>query len=496
MYAPARTEASTLKENPYAQLTGGLLGVFVAGAVFSLATANPWLTAASIMSLPLYIKLLWRRGETPVLLFAVSFQWLQVSAKVFHANVLGVPVNDIGWWLGGSSPSIERAIWLSLIGLAVLSFGMRLGMRKLNPTDPAQAVEETRAFSVDRAFLLYLIGAAGTAVVAQYAWVFSGVTQILISTVTVKWVFFFLLGYLVLQRNERYLYFFTAIAIEFIGGIGFFSGFKIVLFVTLLVIFTVRYELRPGTVVMGTLVVAALLVFGAAWTSIKSDFRDFLNQGERSQTTVVSRSEQFDRLGELIGALSWEDVQEGVEPLFLRLAYVDYFALTMDFVPEYRPHENGEVWMNSILHVLKPRVLFPDKPVLASDSEFTMRYTGLLLASDGEGTSISIGYMGESYIDFGVPGMFVPILILGFVWGWMYTFFVSRAQSAIFGYAFATALLVEAYQFEMASIKLLGGVTMKFMVFALLLHFLEPRLRAWLEGGAAPARLPRPSLAH
>ena len=178
------------------------------------------------------MALLWRKGETPVLLFAVSFQWLQVSAKVFHANVLGVPISDIGWWLGGSSPSIERAVWLGLIGLAVLAFGMRLGMRKMAPTDYAQAAEETRTFSVDRAFLLYLIGAAATAVVVQYAWVFSSMTQILLSAVALKWVFFFLLGYLVIQRNERYLYFLAAIAIEFIGGIGFFSGFKTVLFVT------------------------------------------------------------------------------------------------------------------------------------------------------------------------------------------------------------------------------------------------------------------------
>ena len=245
---------------------------------------------------------------------------------------------------------------------------------------------------------------------------------------------------------------------------------------------------------MGTVLLAALLVFGAAWTSVKNEYRNFLTQGERSQTTVVSRSEQLGRLGELIGSLSWEDVQEGMEPLFLRIAYVDFFALTMDFVPEYRPHEGGKVWMDSILHVLQPRVLFPDKPVLKSDSEFTMQYTGLFLASDDEGTSISIGYMGESYIDFGVPGMFVPILILGFFWGWMYAFFISHAQSAIFGYAFATALLIEAYQFEMAGIKLFGGMLMKFMVLSLALYFLEPRLRRGSKAGAFP--LAGPSLPY
>lgn len=494
MYAPSPAIAPAPTESPYVRVSGGLFLVFFVGAVLGLTTANPLLTAASILSLPLYIALLWRKGETPVLLFAVSFQWLQVSAKVFHADFLGVRVSEVSWWLGGDS--LEVAIWLGLVGLAVLSFGMRLGMRKLQTVSHEGAEGEVRMFSLDRAFLLYLIGAAVTAVVSQYAWVFKSVTQILIAVVSVKWAFFFLLGYLVVQRNQRYLYFLTAIAIEFIGGIGFFSGFKVVLFVTLLVIFTVRFQLRPSTVVMGAVLLAALMLFSATWTSIKNEYRSFLNQGSGSQETVVSRSEQINGLVELVTGLEWTDVKEAIEPMFIRLAYVDYFALTMDYVPEYRPHEGGEVWKNSILHVLQPRFLFPNKPVLRSDSEFTMRYTGLYLAGDEDGTSISIGYMGESYIDFGRYGMFAPIFLLGICWGAMYAFVLRKARNPVFGYAFATALLVEAYQFEIASIKLFGGVAMKFMVLAVILHLLEPRLRRWLQGGGAPARLSRPAYAH
>ena len=38
------------------------------------------------------------------------------------------------------------------------------------------------------------------------------------------------------------------------------------------------------------------------------------------------------------------------------------------------------------------------------------------------------------------------------------------------GYAFATALLINANKFEITSLKLLGGVLMKFIVLALLLR--------------------------
>ena len=47
------------------------------------------LLAARRSELP---DLLWRRYEPPILLFAVMVQWAEVSTKVFHADVLDVPV--------------------------------------------------------------------------------------------------------------------------------------------------------------------------------------------------------------------------------------------------------------------------------------------------------------------------------------------------------------------------------------------------------------------
>ena len=483
--------APLAEESPYVKLPASLWAVFGGLALLGLTTANPWLTAVALLLLPVFISLLWRQGETPVLLFAVGFQWLQVTAKVFHADVLGVSVNDLSY---GAS-TVEQAVWLSLLGLVVLAVGMRVGMRRLKPMHTAGVGLEVAVFSPERAFMLYLAGAVFSEVVREFAWVIGGLAQPLLALAAVKWVFFFVLGYVVLRRRERYPYFVAAILIEFVGGIGFFSGFKTVLFVTLIVLFTVRYTLRPSMVIYSTFILTALLVFGAVWTSVKGDYRAFLNQGTGMQSVVVSQAEQFEKLGELIGELSAEDVALGMEPMFERIAYVDFFALTLDYVPQYQPHEGGRVWLSSIQHVVTPRILFPSKPRLRSDSELTMLYTGLYLASDAEGTSISIGYMGESYVDFGPYGMFVPIFLLGLFWGTMYYFFMAKARFTILGYAFATALLLNAYQFEMASIKLLGGVLIRFIVLALVIHFLEARIATWLQGRAAPVRVPRRAVA-
>ena len=103
---------------PYARLPASLWALFGMLAALGLLTTNPLLTTTSILLLPVFMSLLWRPGETPVLLFAVSFQWLQVTAKVFHADVLRLDVTELSSYaIGSELPSVERAVWLGLFGL-------------------------------------------------------------------------------------------------------------------------------------------------------------------------------------------------------------------------------------------------------------------------------------------------------------------------------------------------------------------------------------------
>ena len=55
-----------------------------------------------------------------------------------------------------------------------------------------------------------------------------------------------------------------------------------------------------------------------------------------------------------------------------------------------------------------------------------------MVAGKDRGTSISIGYVGESYIDFGYVGMFLRILGLGYAFG---TYFgICLEEKISFGY--------------------------------------------------------------
>lgn len=456
------------------RLPAGVYGVLGVLALLGLLTPNGALTAASLVVLGFLAWLLWRPGEPPVLLFAAAYQWLQVSAKVFHANVRGVYVEMLS-----GSPNIVHATWLSLIGLVVLAIGMRIGLRRL-PGLQERIRESAAAMSLPRAFGLYAGFAAMALVVRPLAFAIGPLTQLLLAVAELKWAAFFLVTYLVFSRKTGFLIFAAAFVFEFTAGIGFFSEFKTVFFITLLGVLAARPRISMGTVTLGLTAVVVLMMFGAAWTIVKPQYRSILSEDQSEQNSSFSQSSEAATLFVLISDLSWNDLVEGLDPLFERIAYTEYFAATMDYVPAYRPYDGGALWGTAVQHVLKPRLLFPSKPRLLSDSEVTMEYTGQFLASDADGTSISIGYMGESYADFGPVGMFGVVLVLGIGWGLMYAYFVRKAHLPVLGLAVTLSVLSGAFQFEIASIKLLGGVLVKFLVIAVLFRLFEQRVAGWL----------------
>ena len=69
--------------------------------------------------------LLWRAGESPILLFIFAYQWLQIVVAIFYAGWLGIDLNDYSTFHG----DMQMAATLSLTGLALLICGMRLGAR-------------------------------------------------------------------------------------------------------------------------------------------------------------------------------------------------------------------------------------------------------------------------------------------------------------------------------------------------------------------------------
>ena len=142
-----------------------------------------------------------------------------------------------------------------------------------------------------------------------------------------------------------------------------------------------------------------------------------------------------------------------------------YPSLALARVPAHVPHTGGSILGAALTHIVTPRVFFPDKPQLQSDSEEVRKYSNIRVAGSESGTSIAFGYSIEAYIDYGLPWMFLPVFAFGIFLGAMYALFRSLIWHRELFVAFATvAFWLSAYLFERSWATMLG-TTLGFMVY-------------------------------
>jgi hypothetical protein len=94
---------------------------------------------------------------------------------------------------------------------------------------------------------------------------------------------------------------------------------------------------------------------------------------------------------------------------------------------------------------------------LPSDSEMVRKYSGVRVASAEQNTSIAFGYAAESYVDFGLPWMFVPMLIYGFLMGAAYQTWLTIIRHRELAVSLVTVVFwLTLYVFERSWVKTLG----------------------------------------
>jgi hypothetical protein len=126
-------------------------------------------------------------------------------------------------------------------------------------------------------------------------------------------------------------------------------------------------------------------------------------------------------------------------------------------------------------------MLAPEKSKI-DDSARTNMYTGLHESGAETGTSISIGYMGETYIDFGPLWMMPVIAGLGYFLGRIYRYLLrSAASRGPLGMGLATAVLFQAAVFERSITKELGAIVVMLLVSWALVRFVIPKWAPWAQ---------------
>jgi hypothetical protein len=436
--------------------TESVLAVVTLG-VIALVTADG-LSVLCAFVLMLVVKLTLTEDRLMVVPATMTFHWVQTSLGVFYKSVVGRDVAAI------NSSRYEPMVFVALASCLSIAVGIYAGLRLVPPPD---AQEDRPTFAVPPGILVgaYVatVGFEGTLV--AIAPDYPSLRQIIVTFDTARLGLLYLLLRWALHA-ERWGAFVVIIGTEITLGItGFFAGFRepIVLAV-LAMVEVLDLRERKNWLALAAAGVAGTTL-GFIWMGIRADYRrDYVELDSFQQ----SRSARAERVQNLTTNLLQNEPSffgDTADRLVDRMWTIYYPALALDRVPGLVAHTDGQILMAALVHIVTPRILFPNKPDLPSDSDEVRKYSGVMVAGREQGTSIAFGYAAESYIDFGIPWMFVPMIIYGLAMGYIYALFRKLIWHRDLFVAFVTVTFwVSLYLFERSWATMLG-VSLGFVVY-------------------------------
>ncbi len=376
------------------------------------SVTDQWLMAGSLPVLWAIWRFLRLEGGPPVLAFALTYHWGQ--------NVIGL----FYYWITGRRPlGMEAELYsqmviISLICVCLLVAGIVAGDALVaRSMKPRPTREIALGWSNLLVFYLALLVFRGT--LRDYAWnVSAGLTQGVLAITYIRFALFYLiLRRLVFLRRWSYAAGFVVLELA-LGMIGYFAEFREPLFIAVVVV-AEQFDYRRAShwISLSTVGVVMLLT-GVLWIGIRSPLREHSDQ--LSTLSVGDRIDYSTTLAQAFWAGSAENKLDAVDTFIDRMWDIYYPALALARVPKVLPHTDGAMMTTALQHVLTPRILVPDKQDVESDSLQVRRFAGLWVAGPEQNTTISFGYPIQSYIDYGIPGMFVPVFLFAVFMGAAY----------------------------------------------------------------------------
>jgi len=433
-----------------------IIVVFFLGLFSAILGPHFMSTMKSVLSLSVVIFLFFKlRNPFFLTIFlALVYQWLQINIKIVYGNITDIPLEH-QFSFHQDVEFIYIANTISNIGLICFALGLYWPLKKrIGSFDITEKLP--KQYRPDRLLYVYIIFSlvlTGLGVLVSNV---SGLNTLIVAISKLKWGFLlatFIYCHL-LNSSKKVLYAFVLVEV-LVGFTGYFSGFKDIILILVIGWFSIKKLINYKSYIQFIVVLSLGLSLGLVWTAVKFDYRDFLVGGEKSQRVVVSKTDATKELLKLLKDLSKDDILISSEFFIDRLSYIEFFSIVLRNVPNSIPFENGKIFKESSLFYFKPRLLFPDKPLI-DDSDHTNKYTRLNLMDDGR-ASHSIGFMTDAYIDFGPIGMFPFLIGLGLLFGITMRILIFKSPNIFWAiiYTVPFYFLVSVYSFNM--IKVMGN---------------------------------------
>ena len=449
-----------------------LVGLFVSGSPLTVLTGGAAFIAIVLM--------LWRSDDLPILLLPALYQWLEVAVKPILSVIYAQPVErvlDIGFNL---QTGTDKAAVFGFAGVACLSGGMWIGARKVGIHADHAVRVEARNWKLGLVLRLSLSLIILGHVIDAFAGMAGGAIQLVLPLSGIKFVGLFALAYWCFINATGYRYLVAVMAVEIVIGLtGFFADFRGPVLVLAIAALAARPSLRLSSIASMTIVATIILCVSTFWSEIKMDYRAFANGGTGAQTTVQPLGDRLTYIYDATLRFNGDQFADGFNRLLARFSYIDFLGATLSYVPRMLPHEGGKLIGATFENMLMPRLLFPNKPPLPNDTEITRRYTGIDINGADE-TSISIGYLGDLYIDFGYIGALIATALFGMAAGFGYRLLrdYDRAPRLI-SYGACVMLALSLADFGTELVKFVNGAVLTVAAALAVQRLIAPRILAF-----------------
>lgn len=423
--------------------------------IYGLISQYLFLTILGGLTFIVIIRSLWKPYTPPVLLFFLMFHWLQVFSSIVYADFLGESIDELF-----SSDDTPFLFFMTFLQLIVIAAFLQLYLKgsKTLVANIEQLREAANRINIRNVIIGYFVALGIIPVLISVTKSSPSLLQLVFSLFIVKHLFTALLIFIVLLRKTGNKWLIIAILlIDFILSFAsFFSDFKTILIMIIIIYYTVHPYLRKTSVYKMAPVILILIVFFSFWSYVKGSYRSFLNQGTKQQVVAVSNKEALTFLFSRLGDFNFSSLKDGLTLFMYRAQYMERYSEVYARVPLAVPHTEGADLADAIVFLMVPRFINENKGVKDA-SQRTSYYTGKHFSNAAQGTSISMGYFCDLFIDFGLYIMILPLLGIMAIIGLIHKKILSRKN---YNVLFTFSILVGAFltfgTFESDNIFFLG----------------------------------------
>lgn len=440
---------------------------FLLSAVLVFFSAQPILVIYSLAILFILYKLFWTEGQPKIIFIGLVYFWASVVIKIFYADFTNQLYED----LSISNKIVETTF---IAQLALLVFALGIFITTKNATKNIYiSYTETFNYSTNKVLIFYAAMTVGSTALYGILFVYPGFSQLFNALIFMKTGLLFLLIHTVYAQKKQMWLIFAIVGTEILlSFVSFFSSFKEILITVAIVLSFYPIKLSVKQYVRNLVLVVGTIYLMLIWQTIKGDYRFFLNQGSRSQAVQVSSNDALLKIWELAqNADPFDKDNDIVYQTIDRLSYIEFFSQAMVRVPAELPFENGKLWLNNLMHIFVPRILNPNKKAI-DDSQMVNAYCIRQVATAEQGASFSLGFLAESYIDFGIYFMFVPVFLVGCLFGWVYTYIFRKSINFVWGFSMVSPLYFYINCNGTPGTKILGWLLMYLIAFYLVRRFM------------------------